>query len=85
MSRPEGVVAQLCLRGIHIVNPCGWTGGMNKPSAARYRTTNWPSYTAAPRKCGSLLIRLDKEMTWLALHDDSYGRPSVFSDSAIQF
>ena len=24
-------------------------------------------------------------LTWLALHDDSYGRPSVFSDSAIQF
>ncbi len=30
---------------------------MTKPSAARYRTTNWPSYNGALRKCGSLLIR----------------------------
>ena len=28
---------------------------------------------------------LDKEMTWLAPHDGSPGRPSVFSDTAIQF
>jgi hypothetical protein len=28
---------------------------------------------------------LDKEMTWLALHDGSPGRPAVFSDAAIQF
>jgi len=48
---------------------------MSKPSPARYRTTNWSSYTASLRKRGSLLIWLDKDMTWLA----------VFSDAAIQF
>jgi hypothetical protein len=31
------------------------------------------------------LIWLDKDMTWLAQHDGSPGRPSLFSDTAIQF
>jgi len=58
---------------------------MSKPAPARYRTTNWSSYNDALRKRGSLLIWLDKEMTWLAPHDGSPGRPAVFSDAAIQF
>lgn len=58
---------------------------MSKPSPARYRTTNWSSYTASLRKRGSLLIWLDKELTWFAPPDGSPGRPSVFSDVAIQF
>jgi hypothetical protein len=58
---------------------------MSKPLPARYRTTNWSCYTAALRKRGSLLIWLDKEMSWLAPPDGSPGRPAVFSDAAIQF
>ena len=58
---------------------------MSKPSPARYRTTNWSSYTASLCKRGSLLIWLDKDMTWLAPPDGKPGRPSVFSDAAIQF
>lgn len=58
---------------------------MSKPDPARYRTTNWSSYTASLRKRGSLLIWLDKEMAWLAPHDGSPGRPALFSDTAIQF
>jgi hypothetical protein len=58
---------------------------MSKSSPARYRTTNWSSYTASLRKRGSLLIWLDKELTWFAPPDGSPGRPSVFSDAAIQF
>ncbi len=58
---------------------------MSTPSPARYRTTNWSSYTVSFRKRGSLLIWLDKEMTWLATHNGSPGRPVVFSDAAIQF
>ena len=58
---------------------------MSKSSPARYRTTNWSSYTASLKKRGSLLIWLDKEMTWVAPHDGSPGRPSVFSDAAIRF
>mgnify|MGYP003673075199 CR=1 FL=1 len=57
---------------------------MTKPSPARYRTTNWSSYNAALRKRGSLLIWLDKEMTWLAPPGGRPGRPAVFSDTAIQ-
>lgn len=32
-----------------------------------------------------MLIWLDKDMTWLVPHDGRPGRPSVFSDAAIQF
>jgi len=58
---------------------------MTKPLPARYRTTNWSSYNAALKNRGSLLIWLDKEMTWHAPHEDRPGRPAVFSDAAIQF
>ncbi|KAF0674392.1 phosphoribosylglycinamide formyltransferase 2 [Profundibacterium mesophilum KAUST100406-0324] len=58
---------------------------MSKPSPARYRTTNWSSYTASLRRRGSLLIWLDKDMSWLAPPDGKPGRPAVFSDAAIQF
>ena len=58
---------------------------MSKPSPARYRTTNWSSYTASLKKRGSLLIWLDRELTWIAPHDGKPGRPAVFSDAAIQF
>ena len=47
---------------------------MTKPSPARCRTTNWSNYNAALRKRGSLLIWLDKDMTWLAPPD---GKGSV--------
>src|SRR5690554_5090579 len=58
---------------------------MSKPSPARYRTTNWSSYNASLRKRGSLLIWVDKGMTWLAPRDVRPGRPAVFSDAAIRF
>jgi hypothetical protein len=58
---------------------------MSKPSPACYRTMNWSSYTASLRKRGSLLIWLDQDKTWLAPPDGKPGRPSVFSDAAIQF
>jgi hypothetical protein len=56
-----------------------------KPSPARCRTMNWSSNAAPLFKRGSLLIWLDKEMTWLAPPDGSPGRPAVFSDAASQF
>ena len=58
---------------------------MSKPKPARYRATNWSSYNDALRKRGSLLIWLDKEMTWHAPHEGRPGRPPVFSNAAIQF
>src|SRR3546814_18431303 len=70
---------------IHIVNRCGYTSRSSKLTRARYRTTNWSSYNAALRKRGSLLIWLDNEMAWFAPHEGRPGRPSVFSNAAIQF
>ena len=58
---------------------------MSKPTAARYRTTNWYRYSAPLKKRDSLLIWLGKDMTWLAPPDGSPGRPAVFSNAAIQF
>ena len=58
---------------------------MTKPEPARYRTTNWKPYNDALRRRGSLLIWLDKDMTWLANRAGRPGRPPVFSDAAIQF
>ena len=58
---------------------------MTKPSLARYRTVNWSSYNVSLRKHGSLLIWLDRDMTWLAPHDGSPGRPAEFCDTAIRF
>ncbi len=52
---------------------------------ARYRTTNWSAYNAALRRRGSLLIWLDREMTWLAPREGRPERPPVFSEGAIQF
>jgi hypothetical protein len=46
---------------------------------------NWSSYNASLRKRGSLLIWVDKDMTWHAPRDGRPGRPTVFSDAAIQF
>ena len=47
--------------------------------------TNWSSDTASLRKRGSLLLWLDKDMSWLAPPDGKPGRPAMFSDDAIQF
>jgi hypothetical protein len=47
---------------------------MSKPLPICYRTTNWSNYTAVLRKRGSLLIWLDKGMTWLAPPDGKSGR-----------
>ena len=58
---------------------------MKKPETARYRTTNWKSYNDALKWRGSLLVWLDKDITWLAPKAGKPGRPPVFFDAAIQF
>lgn len=47
--------------------------------------TNWPSYNESLRERGSLLIWVDKDITWRAPRDWRPGHPPVFSDAAIQF
>lgn len=58
---------------------------MSELSPARYRTKDWSSYNAALRKRGSMLIWIDRDMAWLAPAEGCPGRPSVFSEAAIQF
>ena len=58
---------------------------MRKPDPALYRTTNWKSYCDALKRCGSLLVWLNRDMDWLAPKAVEPGRPPVFSDTAIQF
>ncbi|MDP3196177.1 IS5-like element ISPam2 family transposase [Tabrizicola sp.] len=58
---------------------------MTRPDPARYRTNNWKSYNEALKRRGSLLIWLDKDMTWLAPKAGGNGRPPVFSDASVQF
>lgn len=58
---------------------------MSKPAPARYRTTNWPSYNASLKQRGNLLVWLDPDMEWFAASGSKPGRPTIFSDAAIQF
>ena len=37
---------------------------MTTYSPAKYRTTNWPTYNAALKSRGSLMLWIDKEMSW---------------------
>jgi hypothetical protein len=57
---------------------------MSKPVPSTYCTTNWPTYNAALKQRGSLLIWFDPEMEWLAAPSGRLGRPTTFSDAAIQ-
>ncbi len=62
---PRAIVVVSCLGLLF-----GSAGGkLSKLSPARCCTTNWPSFTAALSKQGSLLLQLDNEMTWLAAPD----------------
>lgn len=58
---------------------------MTRADPTRYRTNNWKSYNEALKRRGSLLIWLDKDMTWLAPKARGNGRPPVFSDASVQF
>jgi len=53
--------------------------------SAKYRTTNWPTYNAALKSRGSLMLWIDKEMSWHGEALGKRGRIMTFSDAAIQF
>jgi hypothetical protein len=57
---------------------------MPKPTAPKYRTTNWPEYNAALKRRGSLEVWFDPDMDWLSAARGVPGRPRRFSDSAIE-
>ena len=56
-----------------------------RPEPAKYKTTNWRRYNQALKACGALMIWLDRDLQWSGLAHGKRGRPSLFSDAAIQF
>ena len=59
-------------------------GWMPKPTPAKYRTTNWPTYNIALKQRGSPDVWFDPEMDWFSLPSGRPGRPLRFSDGAIE-
>ena len=57
---------------------------MSKPASNKYKTTNWPSYHAALKSRGALMIWLDPVLKWAAEPTGKRGRNPTFSDAAIQ-
>ena len=56
-----------------------------RPEPAKYKTTNWRRYNQALKARGALMIWLDRDLQWSGLASGKRGRPSLFSDAAIQF
>ena len=57
---------------------------MSSWSPTKYQTKNWPSYNAALKQRGSLLIWFDPDMVWTPPPTGKRGRRQDFSDAAIQ-
>ena len=49
-----------------------------------YKTGNWPAYSEALKRRGSLTIWFDPTMTWDAAPTGRRGRQRTYSDAAIQ-
>ena len=58
---------------------------MSKPAPPKYKTTNWKTYNEALKARGSLMIWLDRDMSWHGTPLGKRGRTPTFSDTAIQF
>lgn len=58
---------------------------MSKPLKQRYRTTNWATYNRSLKQRGSVLVWIDPAMQWEARATGKPGRPTFFTDAAIQF
>ena len=57
---------------------------MSKPAPPKYKTTNWKAYNAALKARGSLMIWLDRDMSWYGSPLGKRGRTQTFSDAAIR-
>lgn len=57
---------------------------MSGPTPLTYKTRNWPAYSEALKRRGSLTIWLDPAMTWDATPTGKRGRQPVYGDAAIQ-
>ena len=57
---------------------------MSKPTSPAYKSRNWPAYTEALKRRGSLTIWFDPVMTWEATPTGKRGRQPDCSEAAIQ-
>ena len=57
---------------------------MSRPTPPTYKTGNWPAYNEALKRRGSLTIRFDPEMIWVAAPTGRRGRQRTYGDAAIQ-
>lgn len=57
---------------------------MSRPIPPTCKTRNWPAYTEAPKRRGSLTIGFDPETPWEARPTGKPARQSEDSDAAIQ-
>lgn len=57
---------------------------MSRPISPAYKTKNWPAYSKALKRRGSLTIWFDPAMTWEAAPTGKRGRQPDYSDAAIQ-
>ena len=57
---------------------------MSRPTSPTDKTRNWPAYSEALKRRGSLTIRFDPEMSWDAAPTGRRGRRQTYSDAAIQ-
>jgi hypothetical protein len=58
---------------------------MSRPTPPAHETRNWPAYSAALKRRGSLTIWFDPAMSWKAAPTGKRGRQPDHSDAAIQF
>ncbi|BEV73089.1 hypothetical protein THUN1379_25710 [Paludibacterium sp. THUN1379] len=58
---------------------------MSQPTPPKYKTTNWKAYNAALKARDSLMIWLDRDMSWHGSLLGKRGRTQTFSDAAIHF
>ncbi len=57
---------------------------MSRPTAPTDRSRNWPSYSEALKRRGSLTIWFDPAITWEAAPTGKRGRQRDYGDAAIQ-
>jgi hypothetical protein len=58
---------------------------MSAPAKPKYRTATWKTYNEALKTRGSLLIWLDRDMSWHGSANGKRGRSPKYSEAAIQF
>ena len=57
---------------------------MSGPNTPSYKILNWPEYSKALMRRGSLTIWFNSDMIWAAMPAGKRVRQAVFSDAVVQ-